>query len=185
VRLPLLRCRFAPPDRAPASRRESNPRFFKAENVLADVLAQDEISLRDALFIKCLRSMFDSAPGTIPDPVRFSSFRTQRLPVQSCAAFNRARDESPFPLSPSPGQSGPQVAVTHGILSAKIGKEAPAIVKPILPTRTDKRPLQNRTPSELFLRLYLPATMSDKILHSHKTCGKSVFVLQVFRSHAK
>jgi hypothetical protein len=40
---------------APASRRESNPRFFKAENALADVLAHDEFSLRDALYVNDLR----------------------------------------------------------------------------------------------------------------------------------
>jgi hypothetical protein len=34
---------------------ESNPRFFKAENVLAQLLAHGEISLRDALYIKALR----------------------------------------------------------------------------------------------------------------------------------
>jgi hypothetical protein len=50
---------------APASRRESNPRFFKAQNVLADVLAHNKISLRDVLYINDLHWIFDSAPGTI------------------------------------------------------------------------------------------------------------------------
>jgi hypothetical protein len=39
--------------------------------VLVDVLAHAEISLRDALCINALRSMFDSAPGTNAGLVRF------------------------------------------------------------------------------------------------------------------
>src|SRR5581483_3236987 len=52
-------------DRRTSSLRESNPRFFKAENALADVLAHDKISLRDVFYINGLRPIFDSAPGTI------------------------------------------------------------------------------------------------------------------------
>jgi hypothetical protein len=62
----LLAVHFRCRDRASAWRRESNPRFFKAEIALASVLAHVEISLRDTLHIKYLCSICDSAPGTDP-----------------------------------------------------------------------------------------------------------------------